>query len=561
MVAIVPDDALALQRLYHWETHAPDRVALTQPIGDGAVVDYTWREILDQSRRMAAHLQHLGIDPGDRIAIHSKNTAHWMMSDFAIWLAGGVSVPLYPTLAPDMIRQILEHSESRLLFVGKLDGWESMKNGIPADLPCISHPLSPEDAQERYPKWDTIVAGTTPLAGNPVRPGDSLATIIYTSGTTGRPKGVMHSFAAFAWLLRSSLQRFPASEARRLSYLPLSHVAERLQVEHALIANGGRVYFTDRLETFAEDLRRARPNRFFSVPRLWTKFQQSIFAKIPADKLDRMLDSPDVRNKVSHEILTSLGLQECELAFCGAAPMPPELLRWYARLGLNMIEAFGMTEILASHTTLPGQEAFGMVGVPYEGVQCRLDPSTNEVQIKSPAMMLGYYKEPELTEQAFTEGWLHTGDKGAFDAAGNLKITGRVKDLFKTSKGKYVAPASIEHEIAAHLAVEACCVTGMGLRQPIALLMLNEFACKSIGSSAYRAELDGSLSEHLDKINSTLDPHERLDCFVVMTAPWTVDNDLVTPTLKIKRHRIEDAFATHYEAWVGAGRGVVWYEP
>jgi long-chain acyl-CoA synthetase len=175
-------------------------------------------------------------------------------------------------------------------------------------------------------------------------------------------------------------------------------------------------------------------------------------------------------------------------------------------------------------------------------------------------MMLGYYKDPELTDQAFTDGWLRTGDKGTFDSAGNLKITGRVKDLFKTSKGKYVAPAPIEHQIAMHAAVEACCVTGAGLRQPIALLMLNEFACQSIGSSAHRIELDSSLSEHLDKINSTLDPHERLDCFVVMTAPWTVDNDLVTPTLKIKRHRIEDTFATHYEVWVGAGRGVVWYE-
>ena len=201
-----------------------------------------------------------------------------------------------------------------------------------------------------------------------------------------------------------------------------------------------------------------------------------------------------------------------------------------------------------------------MVGVPYEGVQCRLDPSTNEVQIKSPAMMLGYYKEPELTEQAFTDGWLRTGDKGSVGSDGNLRITGRVKDLFKTSKGKYVAPAPIEHQIATHAAVEACCVTGAGLRQPIALLMLNEFACKSLGSVEYRTELDGSLDEHLGRINSTLDPHERLDCFVVMTAPWTVNNDLVTPTLKIKRHRVEDTFAAYYAAWVGTDRRVVWHE-
>ena len=135
MATIIADDALALQRLYHWEKTAPDRVALTQPLGGGVVRDYTWREVLDQSRRMAAHLLGLGLQPGDRIAILSKNTAHWLMSDFAIWLAGCVSVPLFPTLAPGTIRQILEHSESRLLFVGKLDGWDHMKSGVPEGLP------------------------------------------------------------------------------------------------------------------------------------------------------------------------------------------------------------------------------------------------------------------------------------------------------------------------------------------------------------------------------------------------------------------------------------------
>ena len=195
----ITPDALALQRLYHWESTAPDRVVLTQPMGGGAVRDFTWREVLDQARRMAAHLQQAhGVGPGDRVALMSKNTAHWLMSDFAIWLAGGVSVPLYPTLAAGTIRQILEHSESKLLFVGKLDGWEGMKPGIPAGLPCIHHPLSPDDAKKSYPGWDAIVARTEPLKGNPVRPADELATIMYTSGTTGAPKGVMHSFGTFA---------------------------------------------------------------------------------------------------------------------------------------------------------------------------------------------------------------------------------------------------------------------------------------------------------------------------------------------------------------------------
>ena len=480
MSTIIADDALALQRLYHWEKNAPDRVALTQPLGGGVMRDYTWREVLDQSRRMAAHLQDLGLQHDDRIAILSKNTAHWLMSDFAIWLAGGVSVPLFPTLAPGTVRQILEHSGSRLLFVGKLDGWDHMQSGVPAGLPCISHPLAPQDAQASYPRWDDIVASTAPLRGEPVRPGEELATIIYTSGTTGAPKGVMHSFEAFAWAVQTALKRVPLDgSTRMLSYLPLSHVVERALVEHGQLATGMHVYFAESLQTFTADLRRARPTVFFSVPRLWVKFQHGVLAKMPAAKLDRLLQLPIVRGLVRRKIRTALGLQDCIFAAGGAAPMPPDLLRWYGRIGLNIAEGYGMTENLAAtHITVPGQ-AIGTVGQTYDGVQCRLAPSDGEIQIKSPATMLGYYKEPEQTRQAFTDdGWMHTGDKGAFDAAGNLKITGRVKDLFKTSKGKYVAPAPIEELLVMHGAVEACCVTGANLGQPIGLLMLNDDAVR-----------------------------------------------------------------------------------
>ncbi len=562
MATIVADDALALQRLYYWERTAPDRVAWTQPLGGGVVRDYTWHEVLDQSRRMAAHLQGLGLQRGDRVAILSKNTAHWLLSDFAIWLAGGVSVPLFPTLAPGTIRQILEHSESRLLFVGKLDGWDHMQPGVPVDLPCISHPLAPPAAMDSYARWDDIVARCAPLAGEPVRPGEELASIIYTSGTTGTPKGVMHSFEAFAWAVQTALKRVPLDgSTRMLSYLPLSHVVERALVEHGQLASGMHVYFSESLETFAADMRRARPTVFFSVPRLWVKFQHAVLAKMPATRLDRLLQLPIVRGLVRRKILTALGLQDCIFAAGGAAPMPPELLRWYARIGLEVAEGYGMTENLAAtHITVPGQ-AIGTVGQPYDGVLCRLDPSNGEIQITSPATMLGYYKEPDLTRQAFTgDGWMHTGDKGAFDAAGNLKITGRVKDLFKTSKGKYVAPAPIEEMLVMHAAVEACCVTGANLGQPIGLLMLNDDAVSRLQFPAGRAELEASLADLLQATNRALDPHEQLACLVAMTEAWTVDNELITPTLKVKRNRIEDLFAAHFERWAGMGRDIIWHE-
>ena len=559
----INDDALALQRPYHWEKTAPDKVIFTQPIGGGRVAEFTWKQAMDQTRRMAAHLKSIGVGHGDRVALLSKNTAHWLMSDWAIWMAGAVSVPLYPTLAAGTIRQILEHSGAKLLFVGKLDGWEGMKPGIPAGLPCISHPLAPEDTKKSYPGWDEIVAKTQPLEGQPVRPADDLSTIMYTSGTTGAPKGVMHSFGTFAWGVQSGLKRVAAIDenARMLSYLPLSHVAERTLVEHGQLAKGMHIYFAESLDTFTQDLQRARPTVFFSVPRLWVKFQQGISAKMPPKKLDTMLRIPILGGIVRKKILTALGLQECVFAAGGAAPMPPDLLRWYDKLGLDLVEVYGMTENCGvSHATLPGKQRPGTVGLPYDGVLSRIDPASGEIQVKAPCLMLGYYREPELTKQAFTEdGWLRTGDKGALDAEGNLKITGRVKDLFKTSKGKYVAPAPIEDRLVMHTAVEACCVTGANLGQPLALLMLNMEAVKRAADAAGKSELEASLGEHLRAINERLDPHEQLECLVITSEAWTVDNDLITPTFKVKRNRIEDRFAPHYEKWAGSRKPVIWY--
>ncbi|HWS11749.1 MAG TPA: AMP-binding protein [Rhodocyclaceae bacterium] len=558
----VADDALALQRLYDWETADPERVVLTQPMGGTEVREFTWAQVIGEARRMANHLSGLGFAPGARIAILSKNTAHWLISDFAIWLAGFVSVPLYPTLSAGTIRQILEHSGSSLLFVGKLDGWERLKPGIPAELPCISHPLSPHDAIQSYPGWDEIVARTEPLPGEPMRPGDDLPTIVYTSGTTGTPKGVMHSFAAFAWAAQAGLGRMPIDEsARILSHLPLSHVVERTLVEHGLLATGMHVYFAESLETFAADLRRARPTVFITVPRLWMKFQQGVLARIPARRLERLLGIPILRAIVRRKILAALGLDRCGYAGGGAAPMPPELLRWYARLGLNIVEGYGMTENCAvSHITLPDVPRPGTVGPPYPGVQSRIDPATGEIQMNSGAVMLGYYREPELTRQAFTDdGWLRTADKGTLDPEGNLTITGRLKDLFKTSKGKYVAPAPIEDKLSMHPAVEACCVTGANLAQPLGLAVLTADAAKIADAPTGRRDLEQSLQAHLKQVNETLDPHERLDCLVVMTEPWTTDSDLITPTFKVKRNRVEERFARHYPRWVGSRRAVVWH--
>jgi long-chain acyl-CoA synthetase len=562
----VSPESLALQRLYHWEKTAPERVVFTQPYegaakGGGQVRTWTWKQALDETRRMAAYLKSLNLPAGSHIALISKNTAHWLMTDWAIWMAGHVSVPLYPTLASETIRQILEHSEAKLLFVGKLDGWDGMKAGVPKGLACITHPLAPANAVPGAPAWDDLIKKHAPLADSPVRPADEMCTIMYTSGTTGMPKGVMHSFGTFAWSVQSGLKRVPIdNSARMLSYLPLSHIAERTLVEHGLMATGMQVWFAESLDTFTLDLQRAKPTVFFSVPRLWVKFQQGINHKMPPAKLDRLLKIPIIGGLVRKKVLKALGLDQCTFAAGGAAPMPPDLLRWYNKLGLDLVEVYGMTENCGvSHATLPGKQRPGTVGLPYDGIQSRLDPVSGEIQMKSPGLMLGYFKEPEQSRDTLTgDGWLKTGDKGALDAEGNLKITGRVKDLFKTSKGKYVAPAPIEDRLVMHEAIEACAVTGANLGQPLGIVMLNADGIAKAASSEGRAALEASMSAHLKAINDQLDPHERLDCLILVTTPWTVDNGFITPTFKIKRNRVEEVYGAKYEKWVGSRKQILW---
>jgi long-chain acyl-CoA synthetase len=351
-----------------------------------------------------------------------------------------------------------------------------------------------------------------------------------------------------------------SGEDRMLSYLPLAHVVERMLVEHGWLRTAMHVYFADSLDTFAADLQRAQPTIFFSVPRLWVKFQQTIQHKMPPAKLNLLLSIPIIGGLVRKKIQKALGLDKCNFAAGGAAPMPVALLQWYAKLGIHINEGYGMTENLAlSHITEPGKDQQGTVGPAYPGVEHRIDATSGEIQMRSQALMQGYYKEPEKSREAFSDdGWLKTGDKGTIDGQGLLRITGRVKDLFKTGKGKYVAPAPIEDKLVMHEAVEACVVTGANLGQPLGIVMLNAEFISRTSDPANRSALEDSLAGHIKSINATLDPHERLQCLVVVTTAWTVDNDIITPTFKVKRNRIEDLYAKNYEAWEASGQTVIW---
>lgn len=546
-----------LDAAYEWERNHPERVYLTQPTGDGGVIDYTWAETMRQARCMAAHLRSLDLPPNSHIALISKNCAHFIICDLAIWLAGHATVALYPTLNADTVAYILEHSEARLLFIGKLDDWAHIRAGVPADLPGIALPLAPATD---YPRWDDVIARHPPLADNPSPPPQQLALMCYTSGSTGRPKGVMHSFASISIPGQHFGRQLGINACDRvLSYLPLAHVMERAVVECSSFYTGMHIYFADRLDTFVQDLRRARPTVFLSVPRLWLKFQHGVLHKFPEEKLERLLKIPIVRGIVRKKILKSLGLEEAKIAGSGSAPMPGELVEWYDRLGIHIIEGYGMSEDFSySHMSTPDKRRAGYVGTAWSDIETRISPE-GEIQIRSPGNMLGYYKEPELTAACYTDdGFFKTGDRGEYSPEGLLRITGRTKELFKTSKGKYVAPVPIENLLNADSNIELSCVSGPGRPACYGLVQLEEAVRPRLGDPAFRAEMTPQLEALLAAVNRQVENHEQLQFLAVAKDEWQIANDCLTPTLKIKREVIEGLYRDQLDGWYASGQRVIW---
>ena len=539
-----------LEMLYKWEKETPNKIYMRQPIKD-LWHDWTWKETAEQVRKMAGYLKSLNLQQGSRIGILSKNCAHWMFSDLAIMMSGHVSVPLYPNLNAETLKQILEHSETQVLFVGKLDEFESMRPGVPANVQCIAYPFYNE---EGYPIWDDLVQDVFPISEDVVRDPEELATIIYTSGTTGMPKGVMHKFFNFGFAAKNAVNTIDLDNTEKFfSYLPLCHIAERLLVEMGSLYTGGQVSFAESLDTFAQNLSETQPTVFLGVPRIWTKFQQGVLAKLPQKKLNVLLSIPIISLLIKKKIRTGLGLNGATNVFTGAAPTPSSTIKWFERLGVKIQEAYAMTENCCySHVTLNDHIKIGCVGKALPLCEVKLSEQ-NEILIKHDALMLGYYKEEKMSAETIKDGWLYTGDEGSIDLDGFLKITGRVKDLFKSSKGKYVAPSPIEMKLSANKNIENVCVVGDGLPQPIALVVLSEY-----GKGRSKEDVTISLAKTLSVVNPKLDNHEKVKRLVVLKDKWTIENKFLTPTMKVKRNSVEKMHKKNYEFWYEKDEYVIW---
>lgn len=546
-------DPTFLHSFYRHEAADPHRPMLRQPFGQRWEV-YTWGEVGQMARRMANHLIRSGMQPGSHVGLISKNCREWVIADLAIMMAQCISVPLFATLNGDQIAEVIELGDLDFLFVGKVANWGSMRHGIPDDLPIVHFPhYEGNDKVDRGESWTKIMETVPPLQGSPTPDPDGLWTIIFTSGTTGTPKGVMLSYANARAQLRDTQQTNPLANDYDgnnifFSFLPLNHIAERGVIEMSTLAHGGEIAFTESIERFPANLRDIRPTLFFAVPRIWTKLRAGVLAKLPEKKLDRYLKIPLLSWFIKRKIKRGLGLDRSRRNITGAAAISTEVKAFFDKVGIPLSEAYGMTENFAtSHMIFPGQGHPGSVGRAQAGTEHRIDPATGELLTKAAYTMEGYYKSPEKTAETLAGGWLHTGDQARIDEDGFLYLTGRVKDTFKTAKAKFIVPREIENEFAGNPDIDELCLLGLGMPQPVLIVSPAEHT---------RPDMDEQLEALLATINTELPSYKRVAAVVIADEPFSIENGLLTPTLKVKRPVMHQRYKDRLAEWIERG-GVI----
>jgi len=516
-----------------WAEQNPEKPWL-RDLREGDSDDYSWRQANEQISAIGAMLnQRFG--QGEKMVMLSRNRAHWVMADLAIISSGNVTVSMFTTLPGATADYIFELTQAKVIFVGETSNWDQIIAVLPEDILLVT--LPGVELEQPHEKWEDLLAqhaGQTP--GYRCQP-DDMISLVFTSGTTGMPKGVIQTHNSNLIPIRRFTNIFGIAESPRyFSYLPLSHIAERQIVEFSSIVLGGEIFFNESMDTLSRDLPRARPHVFFGPPRVWEQLQQAVIGKFGGkDALEAAL----LQDKagVGQLVLEGLGLNEVEYCLTAAAPTPPALIQWWEELGLTLMEGFGQTEamgvILSSHE----HRRIGSIGKPIGEVQYKITDE-GELAIKADGCTPGYYRQEDKTAELIRDGWLHTGDKVRVDEDGFIYITGRVKDYFKTIQGKFVAPPPIEGAFAKNPHAEQQCLLGRGFSKTVMVAVLTAEA-----QSSPEQEVEDSILSTIREINQDIEKHARIGAVIVSREPWSVENEVLTPTMKIRRDKVEEQFA------------------
>jgi long-chain acyl-CoA synthetase len=566
----------------------------------------SWRQWLEISRDIAYGLHATGFRPGDVASIMANAVPEWVFADMGILCAGGVSSGIYPTDAAVQVEYLVNDSRTRVVFAEdeeQLDKLLSCRSRCPTlqkivvfdmeGLSGFSDPmvlslaefiaLGQNHRQDREALWDEMVGS---------RRTDDLAILVYTSGTTGPPKGAMHSNRSVTHQMRHANDLFPSTDAEeRLVFLPLCHVAERVGGYYISMALGSVMNFAESPETVPDNLREVQPTAFLAVPRVWEKFYSGITIALkdatPFQKWmyrqalaigHRMTEyrlegeTPPLALRAANQIAyrlvfrnirRMLGLDRCRLAFTGAAPIAPDLIRWYLALGLDMREVYGQTENCGVATVMPSERIkLGSVGKAAPWGEVAISPE-GEILIKGDFLFMGYLNQPEKTAETIdARGWLHTGDVGSIDNEGFVKITDRMKDIIITSGGKNITPSEIENQLKFSPYVSDAVVIGDKRPYLTCLVMIDQenvekFAqdhdipFTNYASLCRAAAIQDLIEREIEAVNVNFARVETIKKFFLIERQLTPEDEELTPTMKLKRSFVNKRYATEIEAMYG----------
>jgi long-chain acyl-CoA synthetase len=563
----------------------PDDPAMWRHDDEGKWERLSWTDYRRAVAEVLAGLAELGVGPGEHVAILSTNRVEWHLADLATMCNGGVTVPVYQTSYPPQVQYVLGHGEARVCFVEDAEQLGKVL-GVRDELPKLDHVVVFDPAFRSTDHFvltlaDLRVMGVSRLGREPdllesraaTATPDSLATLVYTSGTTGPPKGTMITHGNVIWTLRSAPQRFGIQPHERLlSFLPLSHIAERMMSDFLPIAFGGETWFARSLATVVEDLPACRPTVFFAVPRVWEKLHEKVGEKLAEETglkrrlIDTYLAASTsslvwrvLDKAIGAKIRTTLGLDQARVMITAAAPIHPDQLRWFHHIGLPVYELYGQTEDCGpTSTNFPGHNKIGTVGLPIPGLTVRI-ADDGEILVKGGNVCAGYWQDDVATAELIDhEGWMHSGDLGAIDADGYVTITGRKKDLIITAAGKNVTPQEIETDIRNHPLVSQAVVVGDRRRYLTALVTLDgevlaEWA-KAHGKLMDEEALTNDpdvlveVQAAIDDANGMRSHAEAVQKFAVLPHDLTVAQSELTPTLKVKRNVVYERYAELIES-------------